>query len=404
MYWHVTFTRLSLILAAFTLVSLSGCASLGSNTGQPTDTYGDSPYNDTTTTYPTPSTDTATYHTVQPGETLYGIATRYGRNYQDIAAWNSIPPPYIISVGQHLLISAPSGGVVAYPSTPTPTPVYNPPVYTSPTPSTSSTMYHTVQQGESLYGISTRYGQNFRDVAAWNNIPPPYTLSIGQQLVVSPPTGATTSVPVATTPVYTPPVSTTPTTSVSYHTVGQGDTLYNISKRYGRSVNEVAAWNNLAVPYTLSLGMRLIVSPPGMSASSYSTYSALSMVGSGYHVVAPGETVYRIAKMYGYTVDQIAAWNGLYPPYSIQVGQRLRVSPSGVEVTPSFSAPTTVASTTSATTTSSSLNHHVVQPGENLQVVANKYGVTTHELIAWNGIGSPYTIYPHQELLVAPPN
>ncbi|HEC85410.1 MAG TPA: LysM peptidoglycan-binding domain-containing protein, partial [Thioploca sp.] len=46
---------------------------------------------------------------------------------------------------------------------------------------------HTVQQGESLYGIAARYGQNFSDVVAWNNIKSPYNLTVGQRLVVSPP-------------------------------------------------------------------------------------------------------------------------------------------------------------------------------------------------------------------------
>ncbi len=399
MYWHVTFTKLLFILISVALLSLNGCALFNSNDGQTVPISDDSPFNDPTmgTGYPDyPSgTDTSTYHTVQQGETLYGIATRYGRNYQDVAAWNNIPPPYILSVGQHLLISAPAGGTVSYPA-PT-TPSYSPtPVYT-PTP-TGTPTYHTVQQGESLYGISTRYGQNFRDVAAWNNIPPPYALTIGQSLLVSSSSGGGYQPPVAPT-VNPPPIS-----GGSYHIVGPGDTLYSIAKRYGRTVGEVAAWNNLTPPYTLSVGMRLAVSSGGQGASSYSTYSAFSMVGSGYHTVAAGENVYRIAKKYGYTVAQIAAWNGLYPPYTLSVGQRLRISPNGVEA-PTFETPSFKAQTVATTTqTPASLNFHKVQQGESLQVVANKYGVTTHELISWNGIGSPYTIYPQQELLVAPPN
>lgn len=41
-------------------------------------------------------------HRVQPGETLYAIAWRYGLNYPLLGAWNNLSPPYLIKVGQRL--------------------------------------------------------------------------------------------------------------------------------------------------------------------------------------------------------------------------------------------------------------------------------------------------------------
>jgi len=46
-------------------------------------------------------------YTVQPGETLYSIAWRYGMDYRQLAAINRIGPPYTIHVGQALNLSAP---------------------------------------------------------------------------------------------------------------------------------------------------------------------------------------------------------------------------------------------------------------------------------------------------------
>ncbi len=46
-------------------------------------------------------------YAVKPGETLYSIAWRYGYDHREVAAWNSIPPPYTIYVGQELLIIPP---------------------------------------------------------------------------------------------------------------------------------------------------------------------------------------------------------------------------------------------------------------------------------------------------------
>lgn len=48
---------------------------------------------------------------------------------------------------------------------------------------------HRVQNGETLYAISFRYGWDYRDVAAWNGLRPPYTVYQGQLLRVLPPDG-----------------------------------------------------------------------------------------------------------------------------------------------------------------------------------------------------------------------
>ena len=49
-----------------------------------------------------------------------------------------------------------------------------------------------------------------------------------------------------------------------------------------------------------------------------------------YHTVVSGETLYGIAKKYAYSVEEVATWNDLQPPYSLSVGQKLQVSVSVV--------------------------------------------------------------------------
>jgi murein DD-endopeptidase MepM/ murein hydrolase activator NlpD len=44
-----------------------------------------------------------------------------------------------------------------------------------------------------------------------------------------------------------------------------------------------------------------------------------------YHRVQPGETLYRISKAYGVSVDRLAAANHLHDPSRIEVGQRLLI-------------------------------------------------------------------------------
>jgi lipoprotein NlpD len=48
-------------------------------------------------------------HTIKRGETLVGIALQYGLDYRELAAWNGIANPNVISVGQVLVLAAPAG-------------------------------------------------------------------------------------------------------------------------------------------------------------------------------------------------------------------------------------------------------------------------------------------------------
>ncbi len=74
-------------------------------------------------------------------------------------------------------------------------------------------VYHTVRQGDTLYSVAWRYGYDYREVAAWNHIGPPYQIFPGQRLLIIPsgqgaPADAT---PVASAP---PTVTATPSAKV----------------------------------------------------------------------------------------------------------------------------------------------------------------------------------------------
>ena len=78
--------------------------------------------------------------------------------------------------------------------------------------------YHTVRPGDTLIRISLDTGQNWRDIARWNNIDNPNVIEVGQVLRVIPPVGSVSDVagarppvPAASAPATgTPPVASTP--------------------------------------------------------------------------------------------------------------------------------------------------------------------------------------------------
>ena len=95
---------------------------------------------------------------VAHGDTLYSIAWETGRDYRALAAWNRIKPPYTIKPGQELRVTPPP-----------------------------ESEYRTVMRGDTLYDIAGETGHDYRALAAWNRIKPPYTIKPGQKLRVTPP-------------------------------------------------------------------------------------------------------------------------------------------------------------------------------------------------------------------------
>ncbi|HFQ92483.1 MAG TPA: LysM peptidoglycan-binding domain-containing protein [Anaerolineae bacterium] len=110
------------------------------------------------------------------------------------------------------------------------------------------------------------------------------------------------------------------------HVVQPGETVYRLSVQYGVSVEAIGQANNLGPYYTIYVGQTLIIpvggvtpppgggAPPGGGTPGCSTY----------HVVRPGENLFRIGLAYGYTVDQLAAANpDIVNPNNIKVGQSI---------------------------------------------------------------------------------
>lgn len=62
--------------------------------------------------------------------------------------------------------------------------------------------YYTVKRGDTLYRIAMEHGQDYRDIAGWNNIVTPSTIKEGQILRIAPPgTVGDTTAGVQTTPI-----------------------------------------------------------------------------------------------------------------------------------------------------------------------------------------------------------
>jgi lipoprotein NlpD len=76
--------------------------------------------------------------------------------------------------------------------------------------------YYTVRQGDTVLRIALESGQNWRDIARWNNLDNPNVIEVGQVLRVAPPAGAAVAAaPAASTPTPSSAASAPPPASAA---------------------------------------------------------------------------------------------------------------------------------------------------------------------------------------------
>ncbi|MDC7708019.1 lytic transglycosylase [Vogesella indigofera] len=127
-----------------------------------------------------------------------------------------------------------------------------------------------------------------------------------------------------------------PATRVENHVVANGDTLYNISRRYNMSVAELKSLNTLNSD-AVKLGQNLRVLGAPLGSVTANVASPLRTVAyqqparkSAEYVVQAGDTVFSIARKFGIHHSDIQRWNTQLVANQIQPGQVLRVEDGGL--------------------------------------------------------------------------
>jgi len=123
--------------------------------------------------------------------------------------------------------------------------------------------------------------------------------------------------------------SPVPSPTLGTHIVESGETLSEIARMYGTTVDAIVEANDLgSADALIRQGQELLIpSPPPPLPTAEGTAAAVSSpsstVGQRIHVVQAGETLSEIARMYGVTTEELAQTNGLDNPNAVRVGQAL---------------------------------------------------------------------------------
>ncbi len=120
-------------------------------------------------------------------------------------------------------------------------------------------------------------------------------------------------------------VPTTNNAGGDTYKVQRGETVYAVMRTTGVPVKTIIAANGLQAPYHLRAGQTLKLSSTGAATGSYVTSEPYVHGDGTSHIVRPGETLYEVMRLTGVPVKKIISLNNLSTPYTLKIGQSLRL-------------------------------------------------------------------------------
>jgi len=158
---------------------------------------------------PAPAPAGGQTYTVKPGDTLSGIASRYGVGLSEVFDWNGLNMGSIIYPGQQVKVGGGAQAPAPAPAAPAPAPAAP-----APAPAPASSGSYTIKAGDTLSGIAARHGVKLSDVLSANRMSMSTIIYPGNKLVI-PGAGSVTIAPASSQPA-TPVTPLVPSTFLGF--------------------------------------------------------------------------------------------------------------------------------------------------------------------------------------------
>ncbi|MDQ0031983.1 LysM peptidoglycan-binding domain-containing protein [Arthrobacter bambusae] len=183
---------------------------------------------------------------------------------------------------------------------------------------------YTIVRGDTISGISARYGLDTNTVLQLNGLSANTIIYPGQQIKLS---GSGTS-PSAPAPAPKTAPSPAPSSSAATYTVVPGDTLSGIAARHGVALSDVFSWNGLNGRSIIYPGQKIKLgsgtNAPAPAAPARAAAPATpALANTGSYTIKSGDTLGGIAARVGVSLSSLLSANKLSMSSIIYPGQKL---------------------------------------------------------------------------------
>ena len=245
-------------------------------------------------------------HKVKSGETLYSLSKKYNVSVDQLKEWNDLTSNQL-ALGQELIVGKKA----------------------TKQPKESKTsikdLVHTVDVGETIYGISRKYDVPQESIKTWNNLSS-NEISVGQKLVIRRKVkedkesnkdniAATKDKPVQSASVK------------KFHVAKAGETYADVADQYNLLLSDVENWNVFEEPFAGGEVIK-IVAPEANTAQTRDNIEEKEgnskIDDEKIHTVTSGETLYSISSQYDIAIEDLRKWNNL-DNYQLSLGQKLYI-------------------------------------------------------------------------------
>lgn len=240
---------------------------------------------------------------------------------------------------------------------------------------------HTVQKGETIYGIGKNYGLTEQEIFLVNPNLNGARIAEGDIVVI----------PAKRKPL--PQVVNRIDSNYIQHQVQPKETLYGLSKRYGISIDEILR-ENPKVTNGLEIGMVVFI--PKKIEKPIAKVEEIK-AGEGYMliVVKPQETVYGLSKTFGLSESEFYRLNPHVKDLGLQIGQKIQVPEmevKGISTIPEIIDTNQMEETPTAVVSEkpkeekkeSNFFLYQIKTGDRAENLAARYGLSVDELVKLN--------------------
>ncbi len=173
-------------------------------------------------------------------------------------------------------------------------------------------------------------------------------------------------------------VTTNQAEANTVYEVKSGDTLAEISERLGVSVDNIIDQNNISNPSNIYAGQKLIIIIEVRPEEPQERY--------GYYTIQQGDILWNIAQKYNTTVERLVELNNIKDSYDLYAGRKILVPLNN-----------------NGTIDQEDDNIYIVQEGDLIWTIAQKFNTTVEKLVELNDITSSYDLYVGKRLIIPSP-